>query len=89
MAQSKEIICNNAKTFGEIWDSLSKEDKNRLFFELVITGVTNSKVTVWYWATGRRRPSKRIPREALVKGVNRITNSICSFKTLFPLPEDY
>lgn len=82
--QSKDIICKDARTFGEIWESLPNDKKNELFAELVNKGVTYNKITIWFWATGKRVPRSHDARVALVEAVGRITGEQRDFYELFP-----
>ena len=83
--QSNGIICKTPKTFGEVWDSLSETEQDKLFLEFFKSEITNNKITIWYWRNGLRRPANKLVRKAIVKAVNKITKGGHTFESLFPL----
>ena len=82
--QSKDIICKDARTFGEIWESLPNKEKNELFADLVKKGITYNKITIWFWAKRKRCPRSHEARVAIVDAVHKITGVQYDFYDLFP-----
>lgn len=82
--QSKENKPVDTRSFGEIWLTLSHDEKLELTRKLFLNDVCITRQTIWGWATGRYKPKQRLVMNSLVRVLGRFLGRTVSAHTLFP-----
>lgn len=82
--QRTEIISTNTRTFPEIWDGLSTEEKENLTLDIYNAKCCRTRQTIWKWATNKARPSSPLVRESVAKVISKAIGEKVSASSLFP-----
>lgn len=82
--QSNGNKTTDARTFGEIYNSLNKLEKTELYRKLHIANVCTSRQTVWNWAAGKNEPGQPLVMNSLVRVLGRFLGCTVTAHTLFP-----
>lgn len=79
--QEKE---RDLRSFPEIWGTLSRDEKDNVFVQLVKDGCTTSRQTVWNWASGKWQPRTRAMKNVVAASVAKATGLRVFGTSLFP-----
>jgi len=79
MNENKSI---DTRSFPEIWETLTDYQKDNLRFAIYVN-MRVSPQTVWYWRTGKRRPSF-VNRKEIARLTSIVTKTKCNSELLFP-----
>lgn len=79
MNENKTI---DARTFPEIWETLTDYQRENLRFAIYIN-LRVSPQTLWYWRHGKRTPNWANQKE-LARLTSIVTKKRCSPELLFP-----
>lgn len=82
--QRSEIISTDARTFPQIWESLSSAERENLTLEIYKARCCRTRQTIWKWANEKARPSSPLVRESVAKVVSKTIGAKCFGETLFP-----
>lgn len=82
--QSNKTITTDARTFPEIWASLSFDDRDELSYQLIKSRCASTRQTIWYWGNNKRRPISPLIRNEIAKCVTKVTGHRVLGNTLFP-----
>ena len=82
--QSKETNPTDARTFPEIWASLTTDEREELHYQLMKSRCTTTRQTVWNWASGKKRPFSVLISNEIAKCVTKVTGKRVIAATLFP-----
>lgn len=82
--QSKENKSNDARSFPEIWGTLTSEQREDLTLRLYNAKCCKTRQTVWAWSIGKRRPQSPIIKDAVAKAVEKTIGRRVFGATLFP-----
>lgn len=82
--QSKQFSGNDARTFGEIWNTLTSDEREDLTLALYNAKCCKTRQTIWKWANGKSKPSAPIIRDTVAKVVGKTVGSRVFSSTLFP-----
>ncbi len=80
--QSKEIKTIDARTFPEIWESLSSVDRETLQYKL-INALHCTRQTIWNYSKGNTTPTHIVKKE-VASVVSKMTGTKCHPNYLFP-----
>ena len=78
-----ETTSLNARTFPQIWENLSSDERESLTLEIYNAKCCRTRQTIWKWATDKVRPSTLV-RETLAKVVSKAIGTKVYANTLFP-----
>ena len=73
-----------ARTFPEIWASLTADEREELHYQLIKSRCTTTRQTVWNWASGKKRPFSVLISNEIAKCVTKVTGKRVIANTLFP-----
>lgn len=79
MNENKTI---DARTFPEIWETLTDYQRDNLRFA-VLVNIRVSPQTFWNWRTGKRRPDF-LHRKEIARLTSIVTKTKCNSELLFP-----
>lgn len=82
--QSKEKITTDARTFKEIWESLTPDDQEELRIDIFKARCCTTRQAIYYWATGKKAPSHPLIRTNVAKVVGNFIGKKVFPATLFP-----
>lgn len=82
--QSKEKIPTDARSFPEIWATLTVDEKEELVYELLKTRCCTTRTAINQWGRAVRRPANLLTQEAVAKAINKILGLHVHRTTLFP-----
>ena len=82
--QSKQISEYDARNFGEIWKSLTSDERENLTLRIYNAKCCKTRQTIWNWANGKARPSAPIIRDMVAKVVSKTVGLNVLPQTLFP-----
>ena len=74
----------DARTFSEIWKSLTEEEREDIAVAVYSSRCCLSRQCLWNWGNGVRRPQGYPVREKLAQIVSKRLNIKVTAKTLFP-----
>lgn len=81
--QSKENSSTDARTFPEVWETLTRAERRTLKVELVkAMGCTTN--AVWFWSKGTYSPNSKLDRDKVAQVVSKFLGRRCFAHTLFP-----
>ncbi len=81
--QNKQNSSYDARNFGEIWNSLTPDEREDLTLRLYNAKCCKTRQTIWKWANGKARPSAPIIRDMVAKVVSKTVGLNVLPKTLF------
>lgn len=76
-------MTTDARTFSEIWNSLSDVDRVQLQ-DAIIRKTGASSNTFWFWKNGRSIPASRTDRRSIAREVSNFLGYPVHDATLFP-----
>ena len=79
-----EKIPIDARTFPQIWASLTEGERGDLIYELMKGKCCTTRQAVYNWAKETRTPASRLVRDEVAKVVGKFLGSRCLGATLFP-----
>lgn len=82
--QSNKEKTIDARTFGEIYNSLNVSEKQELFRKFHIANICSTRQTIWNWATDKVRPSQPLVLKSIVRVLGNFIGHTVSVNTLFP-----
>ena len=82
--QSNENILTNTKSFPEIWQTLSSDEKDNLCILIFQRKCCKSRQAIRQWGAGNRTPRNPIVRDAIAIAVSKAIGQKCYSHTLFP-----
>lgn len=81
--QSKENSTTDARTFPEIWKSLTQYEQRNLRADIV-HATKCTTVTIYRWQTGENTPSSQPAKDKVAQVVSKFLGRKCFAHTLFP-----
>lgn len=82
--QSNKEKSNDARSFPEIWATLSSDEKDELVYELIRTKCCKTRTAILMWARGERRPSNALTRDVIARSIGKTLGLRVFGTTLFP-----
>ena len=82
--QISEIISTDARTFPQIWEGLTSNEREDLTIEIYKTKCCRTRQTIWKWANEKARPGSPLVRETVAKVVSKAIGAKVYPHTLFP-----
>ena len=82
--QSKEKDSIDARSFPEIWATLSLNERDELVYSLIRNKCCTTRQAIYYWASGKKAPRNLLLRDTVAKAVGKVTGSRIVASTLFP-----
>ena len=82
--QRKEEISNDARSFPEIWATLSVGEKDDLVYELIKAKCCKTRTAIGMWGRGDRQPGNNLTRDVIARSVNKVLGLKVHSATLFP-----
>ena len=73
----------DARTFPEIWEKLTHDEKSELTTKLYAAKCCGTPQTIWNWGTGKTRPAPLVRKE-IASVVGRFLGARVFGATLFP-----
>lgn len=73
----------DARTFSQIWESLTQEEKSELSTKLYSAKCCGTPQTIWNWGTGKTRPAPLVRKE-IANVVGKFIGARVFGATLFP-----
>ncbi len=73
----------DARTFSEIWGSLTKDEKSDLASKFYAAKCCGTPQTIWNWGVGKTRPSLLAQKE-IANVVSKFLGARVYGRTLFP-----
>lgn len=74
----------DARTFPQIWASLTKYQRDDLSYSLLTAKCTKTRQTIWNWGSGRTMPNIPLVKEKVAQCVSRVIGLKTYGNTLFP-----
>lgn len=82
--QSKEKIPTDARSFPEIWATLTVDEKEELVYELLKTRCCTTRTAIRQWGRAVRRPANILTQETVAKAIHKVLGIRVLRTTLFP-----
>ena len=83
MQRCKENF-NDARSFPEIWATLSAGEKDDLVYELIKAKCCKTRTAVGMWGRGDRQPGNNLTRDVIAKSIGKVLGLKVHSATLFP-----
>lgn len=82
--QSNKEISNDARSFPQIWATLSVGEKDDLVYELIKAKCCKTRTAVGMWGRGDRQPSNALTKDTIAKVIGKTLGLRVFSSTLFP-----
>lgn len=82
--QSKKEIPNDARSFPQIWATLSAGEKDDLVYELIKAKCCKTRTAIGMWGRGDRQPSNALTRDTIAKVIGKTLGLHVFSSSLFP-----
>lgn len=82
MYEEKSI---DTRSLGEIWLSLSAQEKEDLRFALISAKTAKTRQAIHLWVTGKRNPGSEVLKDKVAQIVSKQIGKKVISRTLFPL----
>ena len=79
-----KIILTDARSFPEIWATLSEDERDNLSLELFKKKCCRTRQAIFYWAKGERAPINQLVRDTVAQIVGKMLGAKVFPQTLFP-----
>ena len=79
-----EKILNDARSFPEIWATMSAGEKDDLVYELLKSKCCKTRTAIGMWGRGDRQPSNNLTRDVIAKSIGKVLGLKVHSSTLFP-----
>ena len=75
---------NDARSFPEIWATMSAGEKDDLVYELLKSKCCKTRTAIGMWGRGDRQPSNNLTRDVIAKSIGKVLGLKVHSATLFP-----
>lgn len=82
--QRKQKCEIETRTFPQIWDSLSQDERDDLTLRLYAAKCCRTRQSIWEWASGKGQPGAMLVRDTVAKTVSKFIGRKSTPQTLFP-----
>ena len=79
---TKQDLCT--KTFPQIWESLNRQERDFLRYQLKKNGCAGTDMTIWNWSKDKKRPGNDLVKATISKIVGNFIGRRTTPETLFP-----
>ena len=83
--QNKKEIAREARSFPQIWESLSKPEREELTRQFYLNKCCRARQTIWNWGKGKTKPSEPLVQDKISKVVSSFLGQTISSSALFPI----
>lgn len=75
---------NDARSFPEIWATMSAGEKDDLVYELLKSKCCKTRTAIGMWGRGDRQPSNNLTRDVIARSIGKVLGLKVLSSTLFP-----